>query len=137
MMPERKTFLPLTSNDICEAYQLLHNKALVSFPITPDAEFKIEALVTNINATYFGVAPYKTAEEKAVAYLYFIINDHPFVDGNKRTASLVFLIVCDINNLRPHFRYFTLDALAVFLEKVAEPHQEVIKAVADLLFAKS
>jgi death-on-curing protein len=37
--------------------------------------------------------------EMAAAYLYYIVSDHPFVDGNKRTgavAALVFLAMNDI-----------------------------------------
>ncbi|PKK12427.1 MAG: type II toxin-antitoxin system death-on-curing family toxin [Thermomonospora sp. CIF 1] len=34
----------------------------------------------------FGVAAYPTLEEKAAAPLHSIICNHPFVDGNKRTA---------------------------------------------------
>ncbi len=37
--------------------------------------------------------------EIAAAYLYYIVRDHPFVDGNKRTgvvAALVFLAMNDI-----------------------------------------
>ena len=72
-----------------------------------------------------------------MAYLYFLIKDHPFTDGNKRTASLVFEVVCDINDLNPNFKEFTLDQLAVFIEKVKEDnHQEVIKAISSILFGE-
>jgi len=40
--------------------------------------------------------------EMAAAYLYYIVRDHPFVDGNKRTgavAALVFLAMNDIDIL--------------------------------------
>lgn len=42
----------------------------------------------------FGRELYPTVFEKAAAYAYAILMDHPFVDGNKRTgitAALVFL----------------------------------------------
>lgn len=96
---------------------------------------KIDALVANISSSYFGEEIYKSDEEKAVAYLYFIIKDHPFVDGNKRTACFSFLILCDLNELNPKFEDFTLDELAVFLESCQEKdHQQLIKAVSQLLF---
>ena len=34
---------------------------------------------------------YLTAEEKAAHLFYFIIKDHPFVDGNKRSGAYVFI----------------------------------------------
>jgi death-on-curing protein len=40
--------------------------------------------------------------EMAAAYLYYIVRDHPFVDGNKRTgavAAMVFLAMNDIEIL--------------------------------------
>ena len=114
---------------------MLQSKKLISFPLTIDGERKVEAIVANINNAYFGKEIYATPGEKAVAYLYFLIKDHPFTDGNKRTASLVFEIVCDINDLTPNFKDFTLDQLAVFIEKIKEDdHQTVIKAVSMLLF---
>ena len=135
MMKEKKIYQLVTSKSICHAYELLQNKKLVSFPLTIEGERKVEAIVANINNTYFGKEIYNTDGEKAVAYLYFLIKDHPFTDGNKRTASLVFEVVCDINDLTPNFKEFTLDQLAVFIEKVKESnHQEVIKSISSLLF---
>lgn len=67
--------------------------------------------------------------------MYFIIKNHPFTDGNKRTASLVFEIVCTVNRLNPQYGEDGLDGLAVFLESVREDdHQQVIREVAKALF---
>jgi prophage maintenance system killer protein len=41
---------------------------------------------------------YPTLEEKAAHLLYFIIKDHPFSDGNKRIASLLFIHYLEKNN---------------------------------------
>lgn len=136
-MQERRTFQPVPPNSVCQAYELLHSRGFVSFPLTSSAEGKISAIVATITEAYFGKEIYETAEEKAVAYLYLLIKDHPFTDGNKRTASLVFSIVCDINDLAPRFGngYPTLDELAVFIEKVQEnDHQKVIRLIARVLF---
>lgn len=46
----------------------------------------------------FGVEAYTTIEDKAAALLHSLVCNHPFVDGNKRTAWVaceVFLIVND------------------------------------------
>jgi prophage maintenance system killer protein len=136
-MPERKTFQPVPPKSISQAYELLHSKGFVSFPLTASAEEKVGAIVATITEPYFGEEIYKTIEEKAVAYLYLLIKDHPFTDGNKRTASLVFSMACDINGLSPRFGngYPTLDELAVFVEKVQEQdHQKVIRLIAKVLF---
>lgn len=134
-MQGKKPFQPLTSNEVCEAYNLLHREGYVSFPITEDAVHKIETIVTNVTAIYFGQEAYVTHEEKAVAYLYFLINDHPFTDGNKRTAVIVFAVVCAINGIQPKFNAFSLDELALYIERTSEPHQDVIRDFAKLLTA--
>lgn len=94
MMLAKKTFQPVQSGNVCEIYNILYEQKLVSFPLTKDAQNKVDALVTNLLGTYFGNELYPSAEEKAIAYLYFIIKDHPFTDGNKRTATVVFEVVC-------------------------------------------
>ncbi len=40
---------------------------------------------------------YSTIEEKAANLLYLIIKDHPFSDGNKRTASFLFVYFLEKN----------------------------------------
>jgi death-on-curing protein len=42
-------------------------------------------------ASFGGEDLHKTIYDKAAAYLFHIIQNHPFVDGNKRTASLTAL----------------------------------------------
>lgn len=94
-------------------------------------------MTNSITGSYFGRNIYPAIELKSVAYLYFIIKDHPFTDGNKRTASLVFEVVCNINNLQPNYSVFTLDKWAVFIEKIQErDHQKVIGELARILFSK-
>ena len=55
--------------------------------------------------------------EMAAAYLYYIVRDHSFVDGNKRTgavAALVFLVMNDIDILVDE------DGLETMVRSVAE-----------------
>ena len=124
----------MTSKNVCEIYELLNSNGLVSFALTQEGRNKVDAIVSNINDLHFGVDIYVSPEEKAVAYLYFLIKSHPFVDGNKRTATLTFVTVAALNNLllNPDF---SLDALAVFIEKIQEPdHQMVIRVIAKEYF---
>ena len=135
MTKARKKFQPLTSKNICNIYELLHEEKLISFPLTQESTNKIESLVANINSSYFGQEIYGSHEEKVVAYLYFIIKSHAFTDGNKRVACFSFAIVCDLNDLYPKYRGFSLDELAVFLEGSEEKdYQKLIKTVAQSLF---
>lgn len=53
---------------------------------------KLKALLGNVEQTFDGKPLYPSLEEKAAHLLYFAIKDHPFVDGNKRIGSLLFLL---------------------------------------------
>jgi prophage maintenance system killer protein len=53
---------------------------------------KLEGLLGSIEQTWQGKPLYESLEEKAAHLLYFAIKDHPFVDGNKRIGSLLFLL---------------------------------------------
>lgn len=136
MTKEKKIFQPLTSENICEIYNILHKEGLVAFPATPESRNKIEAVVANVNGSNFGIQNYSTHTEKIVAYLYFLIKNHPFVDGNKRTAVLSFLVLCNLNGVREHLEGYDLDALAIFLEQLQDiDHQKIIDTVAKEIFS--
>jgi len=51
----------------------------------------LAAILGNLNQSFGGKALYPTISEKAAHLLYFVIKDHPFVDGNKRTGSFLFI----------------------------------------------
>lgn len=46
----------------------------------------LESAIDAPKAAMFGQEMYKTGAEKGAVYLYHIIKNHPFNDGNKRTA---------------------------------------------------
>ncbi len=136
MIQVKRTFQPLILKDVCQIYKLLHEHKFVSFALNLESESKIDAIITNINGSNFDVENYKTIEEKSVAYLFFIIKDHPFIDGNKRTSVLVFKVICALNNISPDPE-IPLDALAVYIEEHKDKdHHVFIKALATFLFDK-
>lgn len=42
---------------------------------------------------------YPTIQEKAANFLYLIIKNHTFIDGNKRIATTLFIYFLEINNI--------------------------------------
>lgn len=48
-------------------------------------------IVGNIFQSFGGTDVYPTVEEKAAHLLYFIVKNHPFVDGNKRSGAFAFI----------------------------------------------
>jgi prophage maintenance system killer protein len=56
---------------------------------------ELKGIIGNLYQTFGGVELYPTIEDKASHLLYFIIKDHPFNDGNKRSASFLFVYFLD------------------------------------------
>ena len=75
--------------------------------------------------TFGGCELYPSAEEKAAHLLYFTIKDHPFIDGNKRVGSFLFLYFLQINGLlvQQHFSSKALVALTL-LTVASDPGQK-------------
>lgn len=51
----------------------------------------LEALLGNLDQTVFGEPAYPSVEAKAAHLLYFVVKNHPFVDGNKRSGAFLFV----------------------------------------------
>ena len=58
---------------------------------------KLRGLMGAVYQTFDKKELYPSIEEKAAHLLYFIIKDHPFIDGNKRIASFLFVYFLDKN----------------------------------------
>jgi len=59
---------------------------------------RFQAILGSICQTFGSKELYPSLEEKAAHLLYFVIKDHPFVDGNKRIGSFLFVYYLDKNN---------------------------------------
>lgn len=58
---------------------------------------KFQGIIKGLYQTFGKKELYPSTEEKAAHLLYFVIKDHPFVDGNKRVASFLFVYFLDKN----------------------------------------
>ena len=90
----------------------------------------LEAIIGNIAQTFDGKELYPSLEEKAAHLLYFVIKDHPFVDGNKRIGVLLFLLFLDRNHALPSeggvFQNSTLVSLALLIAESAPRQKEIM-----------
>ena len=59
----------------------------------------LEGIIGSVYQTAFGEDMYPSVQEKAANLLYFIVKDHPFIDGCKRIAASIFLHFLNKNNL--------------------------------------
>lgn len=57
-----------------------------------------QGIIGNVYQTFSGKELYPSVEIKAAHFLYFIIKDHPFSDGNKRSGSFLFVYFLDKND---------------------------------------
>lgn len=61
----------------------------------------LESAVAAPQASVGGQSPFVDRIEVAGAYLYYLCSNHPFIDGNKRTALGACLIFLRLNGLVP------------------------------------
>lgn len=101
---------------------------------------RFKGIVGNIYQTFGGKELYPSLEEKAAHLLYLIIKDHPFVDGNKRIASLLFVYFLDRNkylyrrNGEKKINDNALTALALLIAQSDPKDKDIlIKIITNLL----
>ena len=51
----------------------------------------LEGIIGNVYQSFGGQDVYKSIEEKAANFLYLIVKNHVFIDGNKRVAATLFI----------------------------------------------
>jgi death on curing protein len=61
----------------------------------------LESAVAAPQASFGGKSPYKDLAEVAAAYLYYLCKNHPFIDGNKRTALGACIVFLRLNGIEP------------------------------------
>ncbi len=81
----------------------------------------LDAILGAIEQTFDGQPLYPTVQARAANVLYLVIKDHPFVDGNKRIGTLLFLEYLRRNGLllradgRPRLADNAMVALALLI----------------------
>ena len=61
----------------------------------------LASAVLTPQSSFGGKSPYADIVEVAAAYLFCICNNHPFLDGNKRTAMIAAIVFLRLNGLEP------------------------------------
>jgi len=108
-----------------------------------EVSHKLASVIGSIEQTFGGKPLYPSLEEKAAHLLYFVIKDHPFVDGNKRIGSLLFLLYLIENHIfynRKGYRKINDTALVALALLIAEsnPKQKdvLVKLIVNLISRK-
>ena len=62
----------------------------------------LESALGAPQATFAGNSPYQDLTEVAAAYLFYLCRNHPFIDGNKRTALGACIVFLRLNGMEPN-----------------------------------
>lgn len=96
----------------------------------------VSGIIGNIMQTFGGKELYPTAEEKAAHLLYFMVKNHPFIDGNKRSGAFAFVWflkqaeILDVSKLTPS----ALTALTIMVAESNPEHKEkIVKLILNLI----
>ncbi|MFA5230585.1 MAG: Fic family protein [Candidatus Paceibacterota bacterium] len=78
--------------------QLNKNNELTDLFGVQNKDEKLKGIIGAIHQTFDKKELYKTVEEKAANLLYLAVKDHPFADGNKKIAAILFVYFLNKNN---------------------------------------
>lgn len=98
----------------------------------------LKGIVGNVMQTFDGKDVYPSIETKAAHLLYFIVKNHPFADGNKRSAAFAFVWFLkqtgrlNINKLTPA----ALTALTLLIAESHPKDKEKMISVVVMLLGK-
>jgi len=100
-----KKKIKLAGEELLQAIFELKNELIKKFEATDifaiEREAKnIEGIVGNVMQAFGGKDVYQTLEEKAAHLLYFMVKNHPFIDGNKRSGAFAFIWFLRRNGVR-------------------------------------
>nr|WP_238401075.1 RhuM family protein [Alloalcanivorax marinus] len=80
-----------------------------------DREDGLASILGNLEQSMFGEPLYGTREERAAHLLYFVIKNHPFSDGNKRSGAFLFLLYLRQEGMRLTLNEQGLTALTLLI----------------------
>lgn len=91
----------------------------------------LEAIIGNIYQTYDGKDVYQSIEEKASNFIYMIVKNHVFIDGNKRIAATLFIYFLNYYNIlyqdgKQVIDNNTLTALTLLIAESNPKEKEII-----------
>ena len=95
----------------------------------------LESIIGNIYQSFDGQDIYKTIEEKAANFLYLIVKNHVFADGNKRIAATLFIYFLNFYGILYKNGKQTIDnnTLAALTLLIAESNPKEKDVIIDLV----
>ena len=96
---------------------------------------KLNGIIAQVYQDVFGQQLYPTVEEKAAYLLYFLVKDHPFVDGCKRIAATLFINFLFKNKIlyKNNKQIISNEALVALTILTAESNPDEMEIVVKLI----
>lgn len=93
-----KTTYRITYDEIRCVIAKLKEKFVTGNLFGQEKDGSVHSCINTIYQTFGKTDLYPSLEEKASNLFYFLIKNHPFIDGNKRIAAFLFIWFLDKNN---------------------------------------
>ena len=95
----------------------------------------LQSIIGNIYQTFDGTDVYKSIEEKAANFLYMIVKNHVFIDGNKRIAATLFIYFLNYYDLlyKENKQVIDNNTLASLTLLIAESNPKEKEVMIDLV----
>lgn len=95
----------------------------------------LESIIGNIYQSFGGQDIYKSIEEKGANFLYLIVKNHVFTDGNKRIAATLFIYFLNFYDILYKDNKQTIDnnTLAALTLLIAESNPKEKEIIIDLV----
>ena len=95
----------------------------------------LKSIIGNIYQSFANEDVYKSVEEKAANFLYLIVKNHVFVDGNKRIAATMFIYFLNFYDILYKNGKQTIDnnTLAALTLLIAESNPKEKDVIVDLV----
>lgn len=95
----------------------------------------LESIINNIYQTFGGEDVYRSIEEKAANFLYMVVKNHVFIDGNKRIAATLFIYFLFVYNIlyKDDKQIIDNNALAALTILIAESNPKEKEIIIDLV----
>lgn len=95
----------------------------------------LSSIINNIYQSFDGKDVYKSIEEKASNFLYLIVKNHTFIDGNKRIAATLFIYFLNFYNIlyKNNKQVIDNNTLAALTLLIAESNPKEKEVIIDLI----
>lgn len=138
-----KKSVTITAKEFEQALEGLKNDLIIREEATDlfaqeKSSGSVSGIIGNVLQAFGGQDVYPTLEEKAAHLLYFMVKNHPFVDGNKRSGAFAFVWflkkfkLLDVSRLTP----VALTALTLLIAESKPSEKERMTGLVLMLLQK-